>query len=703
MKRYRFLTLILLLLTFFATPHNVMADAIGTWKLYPCYSDIKEIVPAGDDIFVLASGNLYSYNIKDNSITTYEKTTCLTSNDITHIAWVNNAKRLVVSYSDYTFDLLSLNQEVTNIRDLADKQMTGDKTINDIYVYGKHAYISTGFGIIKLNVVDEYIADSYNLGYTVNYCYIEGNYIYAASSSNGLMRAPLNANLLNKNTWERVANYTEKTKEEYVADTRNNCYWAGNANSELTQYKKQEDGNIKENTMFAPVKPDGPVSNNFWRLYKHDGKIFATAGNYSYGIYLPIDGLVQYFENDKWSTLTSPSKDVLATKYEMANCMVFDPKDPKHFWIGAVSGLYEYRDTKVVHAYNPENSPLVPLYNSQKTRTQIGSMCYDSDNNLWIMGGYCDKYITCLTNEGTWKSFPHTKYTIDNGLSIDQQSVYISKNNGYMWWTNGQWDANAIFRYDYKSDNLKDVKSFVNQDGTSLTVHEIFGLTEDRQGNIWIASSAGPFYLSSEEIHAGNMETFVQHKVPRNDGTNYADYLLDGISIRCIKIDLADRKWMGTASNGIYLISSDNNTQVYHFTTENSPIPSDMIYDILIDDATGVIYIATDKGLCSFKADISQENTSEDGMSKDNVWAYPNPVSPDYNCMITVVGLTPGAQVQILTSSGHIVSEGTCMGGSYQWNGCDRNGDKVASGMYMVCVATAEGKKGIVTKIGIVR
>ena len=131
--------------------------------------------------------------------------------------------------------------------------------------------------------------------------------------------------------------------------------------------------------------------------------------------------------------------------------------------------------------------------------------------------------------------------------------------------------------------------------------------------------------------------TFSQIKVPRNDGTNYADYLLEGVSISAIVIDSGNRKWFGTKGNGVYLISADNINQIHHFTTANSKLLSDIIESMAINEKTGEVFIGTDKGLCSYMSDASTTNSD---MTKDNVWAYPNPVKPDYTGLITITGLS---------------------------------------------------------------
>ena len=215
---------------------------------------------------------------------------------------------------------------------------------------------------------------------------------------------------------------------------------------------------------------------------------------------------------------------------------------------------------------------------------------------------------------------------------------------------------------------------------------------------MWISTFSGPLVINKDDIYKSN-HNFNQIKVPRNDGTDYADYLLNGLNITAIAIDGANRKWFITNNNGVYLISADNMTQLEHFTTENSPLLSNNIESIAINPTTGEVFFGTDKGLCSYMSDATEPN---DEMTKDNVWAYPNPVTPEYTGPITITGLSYDADVKILAANGALIHQGRSNGGTYTWDGCDQQARRVASGIYMVATATSDGKKGTVCKIAIV-
>ena len=242
-------------------------------------------------------------------------------------------------------------------------------------------------------------------------------------------------------------------------------------------------------------------------------------------------------------------------------------------------------------------------------------------------------------------------------------------------------------------------KPFTNQDGAEINLYYIRCIKEDLEHNLWIGTDQGPFYITPH-ILDDTQPTLTQVKVPRNDGTNYADYLLGGVDITCMAVDQANRKWFGTSNNGVYLISADNMEQIHHFTATNSKLLSNNIESLTINDATGEVFIGTDKGLCSYMSDATATNEE---MTQDNVWAYPNPVKPDYTGLITITGLSLDADVKIVSTSGTLVNQGRSNGGTYTWNGCDLKGRRVASGIYMVETATSNGEKGTVCKIAIIR
>ena len=142
---------------------TTLAAGIGTWRNYLAYSDITDVQQVGNTMFVLASGGLFAYNATDNSVTTFDKTNGLSSSGIAMMAWCGEAGRLVAVYDDGNIDLVSRDNKIVNMPDYLNHSTTADKTIYSVDVAGRHAYLSTGFGIVNINVAEAEVAETYNL------------------------------------------------------------------------------------------------------------------------------------------------------------------------------------------------------------------------------------------------------------------------------------------------------------------------------------------------------------------------------------------------------------------------------------------------------------------------------------------------------------------------------------------------------------
>lgn len=745
-------------------PLTAMAESVGTWRIYPSFNNIEDIEPAGKDIFVKASTNLYSYNTSDGSLQTYDKTNFLSDINIINMSWNNDVKRLLLTYEDFNIDLMSANGEIINLPDLYLKVMAGSKKINSVTQEGQYAYLACAFGIIKIDMKNAYIADSYILNINIKNVVVIGNDIYALRNDGGLLKADMKGNLNDPASWTLFTNvffqylfnlngnligmtdgnantidtttgevkqiglfafswakkygdrilcgkgknfteiFSDLTYKTYSNssnlnivgyDKSTNTYWANNADGLLTRFGINGTSLTAETT---GVAPDGPSSNNCYRIAIDGEKIYAINGYSNIEGTSGYAGDIYYWNGNKWNRFQNNVGSLTGRRYRNLACIKVNPFNKDIVMVGGETGLYKFDKGNYVTVYDSGNSPItsgVPTSSEPRNWAMILSMVYDKSGNLWVADSY-GKSVISLQANGEWASFDHSD-RLTGVMNTSIEGALIDK-RGYYWFCSTHWEDSRVFCYDIKNDKLTRFDDFVNQDNTKYEPY-LKNLVEDKNGNIWIASNKGPFYITPENLISGN-NVITQHKVPRNDGTNYADYLLADVEILCITVDAANRKWMGTNGNGVFVISDDCNTQEYNFTTENSPLSSDVVTDIQIDGETGRVYFATNKGLCSYMSGISDSNTD---VNADNVWAYPNPVTPEYNGYITVRGLENNSQVTVTTVSGQLVASGNSVGGSFIWDGKDLNGERVASGVYMVLVATPDGKSGVATKIAVVR
>lgn len=673
----KILTIILFLIVQVVVFHS--QAAIGDWKAYMAYHDVQEIEQAGNLVFVQASNGLYIYNKNDQSIQTFSKVDYLSDCNISHIAYNKSTKRLVIIYSNGNIDLMNINNyEVTNLSEYYNTFISEDKTVNNIYTYGNYAYLSTGFGIVKLNVSKAEISDTYNLGFKVDWCEINGNKIYAYSQTNGKYTALLSDNLLDKNKWNKEGGYSAKVEED---------------KSELKQ-------------LVSTLNPGGPKYNNFGCMRFTNNQLYTCGGGFSY-IEFSRPGCAQVLKNDTWQIF----EDNLSTKtgysYIDTDNLDIDPLDPNHVFVSGRTGIYEFQDGKFVNNYTIDNTNnILQAASTVKDPTQyknyviVNALKYDKEGNLWGFNSISPSTsLFTYTKDKEWVSHHKSEFMYSDNTSLENVNNIIEDSRRLLWFGNNHWDFPYLYCYQPSTDAAKCYKKFTNQDGTEVSVGYVRAIAEDNKNNIWVGTSAGPLMLEVSQI-TQDSPVFTQVKVPRNDGTNYADYLLSGVDITCIAIDKANRKWFGTSGNGVYLISDDNIQQLQHFTRSNSPLLSDDIESIAINTESGEVYFGTNLGLCSYQSDV---NSINEEMKKDNVWAYPNPVKPDYTGVITITGLTNKADIKIVTSNGVLVNKGTSNGGIYQWDGRDLKGKMVTSGIYMVETATSDGSKGTVCKIAIIR
>lgn len=618
---------------------------IGTWRNYLAYYDVQQICKADNQLFVLASNGLYQYNLDDQSITTYDKANGLNDTFITHIAWNQKAKRLIAVYKDSNIDLIDINGDVINISALYNKSMTEDKTVTAISIDGVYAYLTTSFAIIKVNMQKAEISDTYT-----------------------------------------------KNHPEYP--------------SNLQPYKDDYDSYY---SIVSTLKPGGPKYNYFYEMKFYNNKLYTCGGLYQPLEDLQRPGTIQVMDmNHDWQIFDDNLKTSTQHAYVDIDCIDVDPTDNNHVFAAGRTGLYEFQNGQFIKAYNIDNSELKSTFQDDlnKDYVIVNALQFDKTGKLWMIQSL-NTYnkLLALNQDGSWEKKDFSLFNT-YGSALSPNNILGNARNlffdskGYLWFAHDHYDTPAIYRYDINHNQSKEYTKFVNQDGSTLQInYGIRCLTEDKDGNMWLGTSNGPLMLESSQIEQNN-PVYTQVKVPRNDGTNYADYLLAGFDITSIAIDGANRKWFATNGDGVYLISADNLQQIQHFTTNNSPLISNVVYAITINQKSGEVFFATDQGLCSYISDATETNQEE--MTSNNVIAYPNPVEPDYTGLITITGLSFNADVKILSSNGALVNEGHSNGGSYTWDGRDQKGRKVASGIYMVTIATSDGKRGTVCKIAII-
>lgn len=391
--------------------------------------------------------------------------------------------------------------------------------------------------------------------------------------------------------------------------------------------------------------------------------------------------------------------------------LIFDPEDADTYYVGTwFEGVYKITDGEVVAKYDWTNSPIekVEIDPSFHTCT-TPCIQFDKNKNLWILqsGAVKAPVVVLPRAKQSQETVTSSDWIIPkiNGISGDFRSKMLFTSNDIKILTKGTYKEPLILFYDDGnpvSSNIqtKIFSSLIDQDGKDYTWNYINCFAEDKNGKVWMGTNAGVVEFSPQNAFKSGSFTINHIKVPRNDGTNLADYLLDNTDITCITVDGSNRKWIGTSAAGVLLVSEDGSEILEQFTIDNSPLLSNRVISVCCNPLSNKVYIGTDKGLMEYSSD--SEPPAE---SYSNIYAYPNPVRPEYTGQITIRGLMENSLVKIVDSEGNVVKSVRSTGGMTTWDGCNSQGEPVKSGVYFVFASQNENESssGAVTKILIIR
>ena len=483
-------------------------------------------------------------------------------------------------------------------------------------------------------------------------------------------------------------------------------YWSTLGGKGLNgySYNKVDKSTIHE---IGPIIPNSPIRNHCQYMnFVSDERLLIAGGCLNYFGTTFFDGTLMMYEEGEWKTFQEEGiASTTGVHYKNMTCIVQDPKDESHHYASSFGqGIYEFKDLKLVNHITDKNSLLESAVPGSNQYTRISRLIYDKWGNLWITNGRATSPLKIMKPDGTMVDLYYKEL---EGLPTVTEVMFDSRGCAWVVSMRGE-DSVRLFCIDTNGtlENTTDDRikvfneKFIDQDNLSVEIYYINDIAEDLNGDIWIMTDKGPYVMYNTDKVFDNNYHFTKIKVPRNDGTNYADYLLDGVYTTCIEIDAANRKWIGTLSNGLYLVESDGLETLHHFTAINSPLLSNTIESLAMHHASGELYIGTDKGIVSYMGDAIR---AEEEFREENVYAYPNPIESDYHGTITIVGLKANSNVKIINAAGRLVVEGNSLGGSFTWNGKNSQGQRVSTGIYYVLGSDEAGYEGIVTKILFIR
>jgi len=732
---------------------------IGDWRDHLPYNDAISVSYGDNIVYCATNSAVFTYDKTDNIIERLNLVNGLSDIGLSKIMYNPYNKKVIIAYANGNIDVINEDKSITNISFIKNSNIIGSKIINHIYLNGKLAYLSTGFGIVvldtdKLEILDTYFIGSLGSYLNTNAITIDDTNIYAATELGVLYANKNSQNLADFNAWNQIPELGNFTYSNIVffsnklftsfdsggwdSDTLyfkdagvwqkfipnglnvtgiriSNNYltineltgiriydvslslidaiytvnnWFGLSPKEsvidpegIHWIAEKTHGLIKSrgNWNNEIITPNGPSSSSAFKMDYSDKQLWMVSGGY--GIFLGTN-LVNHKSPSGWANLGETIAHINGGFASDMVCVAINPSNSSNVFIGSWNaGLYEYNNDVVSNIYNAQNSVLDSTFFGT---TPIGALKFDNNNNLWIANSYTAGVLSVKTVDNNWYNYTFPGLT----TPIEPFPDLLIDQNNFKWLVSSQQDKLIIFDDNNSPGNKADDRKIVNN---NVPGSEIYCITEDLDGEIWLGTDEGiSVFYNPSQVFDQNIKA--EQIYIQQDGQT--QILLETESVTAITVDGANRKWIGTQSSGIFLMSADGAEQIEHFTTKNSPLFSDNIFDIVIDPKNGEVYIGTEKGLISYKGTATE---AEDDFN--NIVVYPNPVKPDFTGTIAIKGLVKDTDVRITDISGNIVYQTTSLGGQAIWDGKDFNGNKVQTGVYMIFNGSPEGDKKAAAKI----
>ena len=443
------------------------------------------------------------------------------------------------------------------------------------------------------------------------------------------------------------------------------------------------------------VLPAGPLYNQPFSIDASPGQLWVSYGDVdlTFNPFPLTRKGISNFKNEAWKNIKYDSLiDQLGVND--VNDLVYVKINPENPFVSYMSsyqkGLLKLNGQEPSILYNETNSPMDIALENEDEGIRVYGADFDREQNLWFVQSKIDNGLLKLTPDGQFQ-------TIDISNIIDAESelalskVAVSR-TGYVFFGAVE---NGLIGYNPTTNQFNKIGEGLGSGNLPTT--DIKALVFDNQNRLWIGTRKGLRVLYSVgSFFESGAETDAQPIIILEDGVPQELLFLQ--SITDIEVDGSNNKWISTATSGVFYLSSNGQETLFRFTSDNSPLPSDNVLDIAIDDSSGKVYFATNDGLVAFNG---TSTAARDDL--ENVYAFPNPVRPNFTGNVTIKGLTAKANVKITDITGNLVFETTSEGGSVQWDTTAFGKYKVASGVYLILITSDDNLQTKVAKIMIIR
>jgi len=632
---------------------------------------------------------------------------------------INNGK----AYLSCSFGIIELDTDKKEIANTFYLNADANLNVNDISFNGDSVYAATAIGLFSANmndnlldyqswqlVVENLAVERLEYAYNKTYFITEGQptiYSYSSQGKDSIVDVD-NLRFIKSNDSGLLVGSQSKLMElkengalttikessylykitDVIAD--NNVYWVSDEIRSLVK--------IRENLTLKDYQPSGPLTNRAFSTSIGNDNTFLSPGGVS--VQWDNNNTYQGFHwSDGYDWFNIPYQELgnprdITTIVEGQNKNLFVGT-----WNNGVLELSYNNETENYslikeHNYLTTNGMLEAISSDTSDETygwiRVKGMIFDSNGLLWITNSLVKKGLAYMNPEGQWRSMNINSYNIGSGHLGD----LLIDNQGKKWFFIANGGGIIVYDDNATPENTNDDRDrLLNTSAGSggLPSNAVYSLAKDKDGEVWVGTDKGvAVFYDTDEVFGLNGDA--QLVLVEVDG--YVEPIISSETVTTIAIDGANRKWFGTKNSGVFVYSSDGSEQIEHFTQENSPILSNTINHIAINNESGEVFISTEKGLISYKGEATSG-----GSTHGNVLVYPNPVKENYNGPIAIKNVVENANVKITDIRGNLVKTLTAYGGQAVWDGKNKFGERANTGVYLVFSTDPTGLETNVAKI----
>ncbi len=719
---------------------------IGQWRAHMPYNEAVAAATDGVTLYAASRYSFFTYNTAQDEISTYSKVEGMSDVGISLVGYDAHSGSSIIVYRNANIDLFR-DETFFNIPDLKLKTIAGAKNVNHIHVEADAAYLSTSFGVVVLNLDKKETKETYT--FMQNDQTIEvfsftsaGDHFYAATAD-GLYRAKKSSiNLQDFAAWQKVDARTSLRKllafnNQLVAGSTDSVFalsadslrfvlstnriirnidateqelWISEENpvalpgmvrkldSDLSLTDSvvvwgkpvgvltladgaiwiidEQNGMGKKNgNDVTYLKPGGPASASAFDIMPYNGEVWVAHGSYSDAFnYQKNPAGISRYQNGEWKIYNGTTEPKLQDATDFV-VLARDPADGTVYAGAFRSGIFIVKPDGTTQLLKDNTGFLEPAI-PDPSAYFIGGLAFDQNNVLWVVQGGALHELVAKTPEGNWIPM--------RGAASGIISAAIIVDDYNQKWYLTPYSGGGVAVYDDKGtpDNISD-DAYIRV-STSEVDNTAYSIAKDRTGSIWVGTAKGiGIFHCPGEILEGTCK--IDRPIVQYD--QFAGYLFQNEKVNTIAVDGANRKWIGT-NNGVWLISPDGDKIIHRFTSENSPLPSNIVQKISVDPITGDVYMGSSDGLVSFRG-----TATEGGETNQTVITFPNPIPSGYSGTIAIRGVSENADVRITDISGQLVYRTRALGGQAVWNGLDYTGRRPQSGVYLIFVTNRDGSQ----------